>query len=156
MRGFTNGSTSGWRPILLLAVVFALCATRGAGAQTVCPNPCALSVGQSYSVTADHDGANTTGYRLYVDSVKQGGDLLLTALQSGSVTVSALVASSRGTHTFQFSAFNEDAESKGDPLSFTIKKPPPNKPTNHRIILAVSVAANGEISVKVVGIEAVK
>lgn len=127
----------------------ALATAAPAAAQTVCPTPCSLNVGQVYSLLADHDGTDTIGYRVYLDGVKVGADLSMNALAAGVVTVSSLVAPARGTHTLQMSAFNEDWDVKSDPLTFTSKKKAPGKPGNARITITAQIV-NGQILVRMV------
>lgn len=124
-------------------------------AQTACPAPCSLTVGQTFSLNATHDGANTTGYRVYLDGVKVGADLPLSALTSGSVSVAALVAPARGSHTVQLGAFNPDSETKSDPLSFTTTLPAPSKSGPVRIVITVTTAEDGSMQFRIVGIEPV-
>jgi hypothetical protein len=125
-------------------------------AQTVCPNPCSLTIGQSFSVQADvTPGPNLDGFRVYLDNVKQGADLPVTALQNGVVTIPSLTAPARGTHTIQIASFNADGESRSDPLTFSVRLPAPAKPGNLRILIAVVVAEDGSFTFKVVGIEEV-
>jgi hypothetical protein len=139
---------------VVLAVVALSVAPSLAHAQTVCSSPCTLTLGAAYSVAADHDGLNTTGYRVYVDGVKVGNDVPLSQLASGAVTISGLVAPGRGQHSLQVAAFNEDWETKSDPFVFTVKKQPPGKPGNTRILIAVTASENGSVSFKVIAIEA--
>jgi hypothetical protein len=133
----------------LLAIVLVLLTVTSARAQTPCPNPCVMTVGQVYTLQADHDGVDTTGYRVYLDGLKTGADLSMNALTSGVVTVSSLIAPARGAHTIQLAAFNEDNEAKSDPLSFTTKRKAPGKPGGTRIVITAQLV-NGEIKVQMV------
>lgn len=108
-------------------------------AQTTCTANCTLTVGQSYSVQADHDGVNTTGYRFILDGLQVGVDRPMTVLIGGVVTISGLTAPVRGTHLMQVVAFNEDGSTSSDPLSVSVKKLPPGKPAKTRIISAMTV-----------------
>lgn len=122
-------------------------------AQTTCAANCVLTAGQSFTLVADADPANATGFRIYLDGVKQGADLPLSALQAGSITVAALVAPARGTHTLIVSAFNPDVESKSDPFTFTTITAPPKKPGNLRLLFTVILADDGTIQFKFLGID---
>lgn len=124
---------------LLLVVACVITFAAPAAAQTLCPNPCVLTVGQTYSLLADHDGVDTTGYRVFVDNVKIGTDLSMNALLSGVATVSGLVAPARGPHAIQLAAFNEDWEVKSDPFPFTVKKKSPSKPGSSRITVTAQI-----------------
>jgi len=117
-------------------------------AQTACPSPCTVDVGQAFTVTASHGGQNTTGYRIYVDGVKVGSDLPFSQLSSGTVTVAALVAPARGTHTIQLAAFNADKETKSDPFTMISTLPAPPKPGPVQLLLAITVAENGDVTLK--------
>jgi hypothetical protein len=129
-------------------------ASESAHAQTTCAANCVLTVGQSFTLVADADPVNTTGYRIYMDGVKQGVDLPLSALQAGSITVAAIVAPARGSHTLIVSAFNPDVESKSDPFTFTTIMAPPKKPGNLRLLFTVILAEDGTIQFKFLGIDA--
>jgi hypothetical protein len=137
------------RRLVYLLVGLCLCASP-LFAQTPCPSPCTLTVGQTYAVTASHDGLNVTGYRVYLDGAKLGADLPITALQSGTVTVAALTAPARGAHSLQLAAFNEDAETKSDPYAFTVKKAAPAKPGPVQLLLSITVAEDGTVTFKMV------
>lgn len=136
----------------VLALVL-LCAPVLAQAQTTCAANCVLTVGQSFTLVGDADTVNTTGYRIYMDGVKQGADLPLSTLQAGSITVAAIVAPTRGTHTLILSAFNPDVESKSDPFTFTTIMAPPKKPGNLRLLFTVILAEDGSIQWKFLGID---
>src|SRR5688500_7177293 len=117
---------------LIVSLGFVLYAT-ASSAQTVCPNPCVLTIGQSFTVIADHaPSPNVEGYRVYLNNVKQGADLPVSALQNGSLTVSSLVAATRGPQSIQIAAFNADAETRSDPVTFSVRLPAPTKPGNLR------------------------
>lgn len=138
-----------WVSVLALLCLSAL----PVSAQTTCAANCVLTVGQAFTLVGDANPTNTTGFRLYMDGVKQGVDLPLTALQAGSVTVAAIVAPTRGTHALILSAFNQDFESKSDPFTFTTVLPPPTKPGNLRLLFTVILAEDGTIQFKFLGIE---
>lgn len=138
---------------LLCALGFVLLAALPASAQTTCSVNCVLTAGVPFTAAATHDGLNTTGYRVYIDTVKVGADLPLTALQSGTVTFGPFVAPARGTHTIQLSAFNPDIETKGDLFTFTTVLPAPAKPGPLRLIFTVTLAEDGTIKFQFLGID---
>ena len=142
-----------YAPIPLLMLVCCGLWTPNVQAQTTCAAPCTLTVGQTFTLTATHDGKDTTGYRVYLDGTNVGSDVSLTALSSGAVTVASLVAPARGAHNLQLGAFNLDNETKSDPLPFTTKSPAPSKPGGTQILIAVTVAEDGSLQFKVTGIE---
>lgn len=123
------------RSACLLVCVLLL--ARPVAAQTVCPNPCTLVQGTTFGVMADHDGINTTGYRLIVDGAQSGADMPMSALAGGVVTVANLTVPARGTHTIQIAAFNPDWSIASDPLSFASKMKAPGKPSNSRLFTAL-------------------
>jgi hypothetical protein len=120
-------------PVLLCALLLA----SPVAAQTVCPNPCTLVAGTPYGVMADHDGVNTTGYRVLVDGAQVGADLPFSALAGGVVTSATLTVPARGSHTIQLAAFNPDWSIASDPLSFAAKMKAPGKPINPRLFTAL-------------------
>jgi hypothetical protein len=116
-------------------------------AQTAPPT---VTVGQGFKIAADHDGVNTAGYRLYVDSAKVGVDIPLTALAAGTVTVDVPAIATRGAHALQLAAYNADAETKSDPVAFQAVLASPSKPKNIRLIVILAMAADGSVSFRVV------
>lgn len=135
----------------LSILALSLSISRPATAQVVCPNPCTIDVGKSFSFAADHDGVNTTGYRVYLDGVKTGPDLLVSALQAGAITVT-LTAPARGSHALQLAAFNLDQETKSAPLTLVTRSPAPTAPTNLRITIVAQIARDGSVSFKIVDV----
>jgi hypothetical protein len=128
----------------ILVILMGLLALAGpASAQT----PDTVPAHQSFSVEFTHDGLNTTGYRVFVDGVKVGSDLPLSALTAGKVTAS-VAGVPRGAHTVQVSAFNLDAEAKSAALPFTAVDPTPATPTNLTIKLVVQIAGDGSVTLK--------
>lgn len=119
-------------------------------AQTLCGNPCNMAVGQTYSVQFDTGpSVGATGFRLYQNGVQVGTDIALAAVQSGTVTVTPLVAGARGTYALQVSAFNEDGEGvKSAPLTLTVRKPLPGAPTNLRVILVGVTIVDNKVILK--------
>lgn len=137
----------------LTAIILVLIFAPPIKAQSACSANCTLVVGDSFTLQADHDGVNTIGYRVFVDNAKVGSDVPMTALTSGVVSVSSLIAPARGAHTIQLAAFNEDNEVKSDPLSFTSKKKAPGKPGAPRVIITASLAQDGSIRFKVTTVD---
>ena len=137
---------------MLLISLLALLHVLPAQAQTPCASPCVVEVGKAFSVLADHDGVNTTGYRLYLDNVKVGADIPMSALVAGTVTISAGVGPARGSHTVQLAAFNADGETRGVAFPFTTKLQAPTAPTNQRIIIGVTLR-DGTITLEVLSVE---
>jgi hypothetical protein len=134
-----------------------------ATAQTTCPapGPCTVTVGQAYAVAADitpWTAVNApAGFRFYINGVKTGADLTLSALSAGVVTVAGLVAPARGSYTLEMTAFNADGESpKSAPaLTLVSKLATPPTPGNVRIILAVSLI-DGQLRFEFRGIETIE
>jgi hypothetical protein len=97
---------------LLLLVLASGCVT--VDAATVCTiSPCHVRSGKAFSVSANHNGVNTTGYRLYMNSV-----VYLTqpvsALQNGVVTF-AFPSINRGTYSATITAVGDGGESVLNP-----------------------------------------
>lgn len=143
-----------WLGGLIVAIGFGLCGSPSS-AQTVCASPCTLTAGQSYTLQADHDGSNTSGYRIYLDGVKVGNDVPVSALvlANGAITFVNMIAPAAGSHTIQIGAYNTTGESKSTALAFTTVVPPPAPPTNLRIIITATMAADGTLQFKVTSVE---
>jgi hypothetical protein len=123
-------------------------------AQTACPAPCTLTVGQSFSASATHDGANAIGYRVWLDGKQVGADIPLAQLANGSVTVAALTAPARGSHSLQFSAFNEDNDAKSPAFPFTVKKVAPVPPGVPSVFtVTVTADASGRLTFQIAGVQ---
>ena len=101
----------------------------------------------------DHDGANTTGYRLFVDNNKSGADLPMTARNAAGVVTFTVPALTRGAHTIALSAFNQDAESARAAVSVQAKLPTPGTPKGLRIVLKVTTSASGEVTAAVESVQ---
>lgn len=90
--------------------------------------------GQPFRVLMNHDGLFTTGYRLYIDNVKVGADLPLSALSNGVVTAPA-PGVSVGNHTVELSAFGPAGEGpRSVALPFQGVAPLPSAGSNLRIV----------------------
>ena len=89
------------------------------------------------TLAADHDGANTDGYRVYVDGVKVS-DVPKTALVAGVLTAT-VPAQKPGPHTVQLAAYNAVAEVKSDPVTFTALQTP-LKPSNLKLTWTVTIS----------------
>ena len=108
-----------------------------------------LTTGQAYTLSADHDGVNTTSYRIYVDDVQVGADLPVASLANGTLTTTALPALTEGTHAIVLAAVGPGGETKSDPLAITVTVPAPSKPTNLRITAVVSIGADGQVQLRI-------
>jgi hypothetical protein len=102
-----------------------------------------------FSVVADHsDGTGTpaTGFRCYIDGVRVGNDLPLSARVGGKVTC-AMPGQPAGGHSAIVAALNGvSIEARSPSLAFTAVTPPPtppNAPSNLQIILQVAVNPDG-------------
>jgi hypothetical protein len=112
-------------------------------AQTTPPVPTVLPAVR-FSVQADHDGTNTTHYRLFIDGAQVGSDVTrATALVGTVVTLqSAVNGVPRGAHTVQIEAVNPDGATRSLPLAFEAKFPPPSAPGGLRFVV-VTTGADG-------------
>jgi hypothetical protein len=125
--------------VALLLALGVLAASR-VSAQTVCPAPCTLYVGQAFTLQADdpQPTSNVDGYRLY-DGATVLRDVPTATARVGTV-VSFVFASgfpATGTHNFQVSAYNVAGETKSTPpLAATVLVLPavPLAPVNPRIV----------------------
>jgi hypothetical protein len=99
-----------------------------------------------FTVVADHDGLNTTGYRCYIDGVRVGSDLPASARVNGKVTC-PMPGQATGSHSAIIAALNgASVETRSPSLSFNSVTPPPtppNAPSNLQIILQVAVSPDG-------------
>jgi hypothetical protein len=140
-----------WIASLILCLL--ACAVPVSAAQVVCPNPCVVGTGTPYSVAADHDGVNTEGFNLYLDTVKVG-TVPVSALLTGVVTFKGLLGPAKGAHSLVMGAYNTDIdgtvnEAQSTALAFSSKKVPPGKPSNVRILVSLN-PKTGVISLRVV------
>lgn len=159
-RSITAGSWVGFlaRRICAVARIALLTVVVAApvNAQTPCSQNCTLKPGQTFSIAFDPPvegppSGPSSGYRLYIDNVKIGPDISPTA---GTTTIPDQVLTTIGPHHIQVEAFNASGVGPKTPaLTVTITQPPPGMPQNLRILVAVTVAENGSIGIKVVGIE---
>lgn len=76
-----------------------------------------ITAGQPFRAQAPHSCQNATAYRLYVDDVKVGADLLPSACVSGTVTASSSGVSP-GTHTAEIRSVDAVGEFPGGPVTF--------------------------------------
>lgn len=106
-----------------------------------------VTVGQAFQVLADHDGANTAGFRLYLDGVKVGTDLPV-SINAGVFSANVPAQTVRGDHTLVLGAFNADGEARSDPLVFKVVLPSPVKPGNLRLVIVATTTADGKITLE--------
>jgi hypothetical protein len=155
IRGWSAWLMAGWL-LSLPPVVARMDASEPLQTTSPCSANCTIQSGRSFSVLFDASVVDAThgaatGYRLYIDNTKVGPDL---AASPGTTTIPNQILTTPGEHTIEVSAFNASGEgAKTPPLKVTITVPLPGTPTNLRILVAFSVAENGSVSVKVVGIE---
>jgi hypothetical protein len=103
-------------------------------------------VGQSFSVQANHDGANTTGYRLFIDDALVS-ELPISSLSNGLITFTGVTVATRGSHSIRIVAFNQDVEASSAPFPFSSTLPSPTAPTLIQII--ITVAQDGSITLQI-------
>jgi hypothetical protein len=125
----------------LFALLVTLAALTPAIAQTPPPVPTVVP-GVRFSVQADHDGTNTTHYRLFIDGAQVGSDVTrATALVGTVVTLqSAVNGVARGAHTVQIEAVNPDGATRSLPLAFDAKFPAPSAPGGIRFVVVTTTA----------------
>jgi len=115
----------------LIAVACVLLSAVSASAQTP------VAAGSALTAAADHTGANTTGYRLYIDGAKVGADMPMSSLAAGVLTV-PVPPLSGGAHTIEVSAFNPVSETKSAPLA-VFAWAPPDAPGGVRVTMAGTI-----------------
>jgi hypothetical protein len=95
-----------------------------------------VPAGKPLAVTFNHDGNNTTEYRVTVD-----GQIVATApasvLKNGEASI-AIPAIERGQHTVAVVAANADAFTTSNPLAVTSEFPAPSKPVI-KVVVEVTV-----------------
>jgi hypothetical protein len=128
----------------LFALLFTLAAVTPAIAQTTPPPVPTVVPGVRFSVQADHDGTNTTHYRLFIDGAQVGSDVTrATALVGTVVTLqSGVNGVVRGAHTVSIEAVNPDGATRSLPLNFTAAYPAPSAPGGLRFVV-VTTGADG-------------
>jgi hypothetical protein len=143
-----------FRSALGLTLLLVLLCASAVSAQTTCTANCTVRVGEPFVALFDPptSGGQHAGFRLFIDNAKVGNDL---PASPGTTTINGVTIATRGAHTLQVSAFNADGETKTAALSISAVLPPPGAPTNLRIQVAFTVASDGSISVKLLGIETV-
>jgi hypothetical protein len=111
-----------------------------------------------FRVVANHDGVATTGYRVYLDTVKHGADIPVSARTNGEVTFNIAGIPAAGPHRVEVSAFNDAGESARLPLAFHVG--PPNVPSGVRIVITTSAEAviepqpDGTFKLRIEGVNA--
>lgn len=136
----------------LFIILVVLVGLLGVYSYALAQTPSEIEVGKPATITFNHDGQNTSGYRVFIDSQQVGQDIPISALVTGTVTTSTVVAT-RGTHTVGAQAFNPDRASNIVTVPFTAVLPKPTDPVNLKIQIAISVAEDGTVTFKVVKAE---
>lgn len=140
------------RPILSVWLLGMLVSVSSpANAQTPCSANCQVDVSKAFSVQFDPptSGGAPTGYRIYLDGVKLGADI---AAAPGTTTVPGVITNTAGPHNIEVSAFNATGEGPTAKLVVTAILPLPGPPTNLKILIQVTIAENGSVTWKVVGV----
>jgi hypothetical protein len=125
------------RRVLVACVVAALLLVAAAAseAQTgVCTtSPCAVQKAKAFHALADHDGIDTTGYRLYVNGAVEQ-TVPLSALVNGVVTFSVAAGLPVGTHVIYIEAFGEGGAEASTTLTLVVSPGKPKAPVNLRVL----------------------
>lgn len=87
-----------------------------------------------FTVLADHNGVDTTGYRYKRNDVVVE-DKPVSALSGGSISFLESVGLPAGTYTLKISAYNATAEVESDVLVLVVTVAAPAQPTNIRIVV---------------------
>jgi hypothetical protein len=117
--------------VVIMLVGVLLCWSPAAFAQ-----PVEVPANTALTVAWDHDGANTDGFKVYID----GAHIATVNAAARTAPLSPLTPGT--THVIEISAFNTEAEVRSVPLSVYVKRPRPMPPINPRIT-EVSVGSTG-------------
>jgi hypothetical protein len=125
------------RALLAAAVLFLLVSGASVAHAQLAANE--VYVNQSFQVAMDHDGLNTTGYRLYRNNVIVS-TVSTAARVNGVVTFPARTETTTGTVLYEATAINSDGtttlESTRGAVTVTVKAAlvQPNAPTLPRVV----------------------
>ena len=92
----------------------------------------------TYTVSAPHNGAITTEYRLYFDAATTPLQTKPVAdLTGGVITFTGSTTLATGVHAVSVAAANATGEAKSAATSFTVTLPPPNAPGT--VVITITV-----------------
>ena len=114
--------------IVISTVVLVVLVAGIASAQVPSPTPPTVKIG------FEHDGVNTDGYALIVDSVRTVTVATCTGTGAARTCTTPFPAMTPGLHSLQVEAFNAAGVGISTPLSVTVFVKPTD-PTNVRIII---------------------
>jgi hypothetical protein len=113
-----------------------------------------VGINRPFTVAADHNGVDTTGYRIYLDnSSTPAADIPVSQRVGGVITSPALTVTARGTHTVQVAAYNQDGEARSAALTFVAQGTPPTAPAGLRVQVVATVADSGKVDFTIVGLD---
>jgi hypothetical protein len=143
--------------MLTRAALFAFCIFLPS--QLIAQSVPSVPTNTAFRVIANHDGVATTGYRVYLDTVKHGADIPVSARQAnGEVTFNIAGIPAAGPHRVEVTAFNDAGESAKLPLAFQVG--PPSVPSGIRIVITTSAEAvvepqpDGTFKLRIEGVNA--
>ncbi len=96
---------------LLLALLLLGASVASADCATTCYANCHVQAGKAFSVSANHAGVDTVGFRLYLNGVLKA-NLPLASLQGGVIRFK-LSSIANGTYVAKIVAYNAAGESGG-------------------------------------------
>ena len=122
------------RVVLIAWFVFYAPLVNAQTSSAVCTDNCVLARNQPFTVAFTHDGAETAGYKLYVNNVYTLGSpagTLQFAFPQG--------IASAGTYMFQVTAYNANGveSDKSDATGATVQAGKPSKPGKPRILASL-------------------
>lgn len=94
------------------------------------------SVSVSYTISAPHDGLNTTDYTLTIDGTSEATKPV-SALANGSIVFTGTKALNVGSHAAEITANGPGGQAKSTG-TFTVSAPSPSKPGTVTIVIQVT------------------
>src|SRR5688500_7822636 len=102
-------------------------------AQVVCnTSPCVVQMNKPFTAMADHDGVDTTGYRLYVNG-QMMQDQPVTILANGVLTFQPVTLTVHGSFTIFVEAYGPGGATSGTALGLLVQPGKPKAPVNTRV-----------------------
>ena len=122
-----------------IGVVAALAALCLLGASGIASAQTSVTVGQAFTVSANHDGVGTTSYQVAVTGPQPyTATLPVSALTGGTISFAIPARSTVGSYTVTVSAIGPGGTGSSGPVGFTVVAAlavPPTRPAGVRIII---------------------
>ena len=119
---------------ILIAVALLLSFHSIASAQAVVCNtsPCVVQLNKPFTAMADHDGVDTSIYRLYVNGQKVQ-EQPVTILANGVITFPPMSLTAKGDFIIYVEAVGDGGATSGSTLTLTVQPGKPKAPVNTRV-----------------------